>query len=165
MGPRLQRATSTIGGAPAYPFPMDLASMVAERDIRHGLARFAEVVDARAWDRLGEVFAPDAVTVYGEFRSEGIASIEEHFRRFLGRCGPSQHLLGNIEVTVDGDAARSRASVLASHRSADRDDGREFVAYGGYDTVWRREASGWRVTAWTWRQGWFRGDIAVLGAR
>jgi ketosteroid isomerase-like protein len=144
---------------------MDLDTLLADRDIRHGLARFAEVVDARAWERLGEVFAPDAVTVYGEFRSEGHVAIEAHFRRFLGRCGPSQHLLGNIEVTVDGATARSRASVLASHRGADPQDAREFVAYGGYDTVWRRDPSGWRVTAWTWRQGWFRGDIAVLGAR
>ena len=105
---------------------------------------------------------PSRSTVSSDPRA---AAIEAHFLRFLGRCGPSQHLLGNIEVTVADDAARSRANVLASHCSADPKDAREFVAYGGYEAAWRRAPDGWRVTTWTWQQGWFRGDIAVLGAR
>ena len=70
---------------------------------------------------------PSRSTVSSDPRA---AAIEAHFLRFLGRCGPSQHLLGNIEVTVADDAARSRANVLASHCSADPKDAREFVEIG-----------------------------------
>lgn len=139
-----------------------LAELLAERDIHRGLARFAEVLDSRAWHRLGEVFTPDALVVYSEYRAQGLEAIERHFRQFLGGCGPSQHLLGNIVIEVEGEVAHSRASVCASHLGAAPGDTREFIAFGGYRARWSRLAIGWRIAHWEWQHGWFRGDYGIL---
>jgi hypothetical protein len=139
-----------------------LEALLADREIRHTLARFATVLDTRAWQRLGEVYAPDAVAVYGEYRAQGLAALEKHFRAFLGGCGPSQHLLGNIEIQVDGTTATSRAAVCASHRALAPNDTREFIARGNYHATWQQLPTGWRVATWEWQNGWFSGDYSVL---
>jgi ketosteroid isomerase-like protein len=139
-----------------------LADLLAERDIRHTLARFATVLDTRAWDRLNEVYAPDGLAVYGEHRAQGYTALEKHFRAFLGGCGPSQHLLGNIEIHVTGTTATSRAAVCASHRALGANDPREFIARGNYHARWQRLPVGWRIAKWEWENGWFSGDYSVL---
>lgn len=139
-----------------------LADLLAERDIRYTLARFATVLDSRAWHRLGEVYAPDGLAIYGEYRAQGLEALEKHFRAFLGGCGPSQHLLGNIEIHVTGTTATSRASVCASHRALAADDTREFIARGNYHTSWQLLPIGWRIATWEWENGWFSGDYSVL---
>ena len=64
----------------------------------------SRLFDARAWDRIGEVMAPDVVA----YDCHGLDSvITDSLRAHLGGCGPSQHLLGNHEVVVDGDRATS----------------------------------------------------------
>jgi ketosteroid isomerase-like protein len=141
---------------------MSLESLLAEREIRHTLVRFAVVLDSRAWHRLGEVYAPDALAIYGEYRAQGLAALEKHFRAFLGGCGPSQHLLGNIEIVVQGHTAISHASVCASHRALAEGDSREFIARGNYHATWQQLPTGWRVATWEWENGWLSGDYSVL---
>ena len=142
---------------------MPLQMLADERSIRHRLAAFARTLDQRQWDSLGEVFAPEAQLVYGAHQPQGLAAIEAHFRGFLGGCGPSQHLLGNIDIDVQGDHAHSWAAVCASHRAAGKDDTREFTARGNYLTQWSRLPQGWRVARWEWQNGWFSGDFSILG--
>ena len=141
---------------------MNLQDLLDEREIQHRLVGFTQCLDRREWGRLGEVFAPDALAVYGEHRASGLEAIEKHFRAFLGGCGPSQHLLGNIEIQVEGNAACSFASVCASHRAVGKQDAREFIARGNYHATWVRLPTGWRIQSWEWQNGWFSGDYSVL---
>ena len=141
---------------------MSLQNLLDERAIRHRLAAFARTLDQRQWDSLGEVFAPDAQLVYGAHQPQGLVAIEHHFRAFLGGCGPSQHLLGNIEIDVQGDWAQSLAAVCASHRANGERDTREFIARGSYAAQWIRLPQGWRVARWEWQNGWFTGDFSIL---
>jgi SnoaL-like domain len=141
---------------------MPLQTLTDERAIRHRLAAFARTLDQRQWDCLGEVFAPEALLIYGAHQPQGLVAIEQHFRAFLGGCGPSQHLLGNIEIEVQGDQAHSVAAVCASHRAVNKDDTREFIARGNYAAQWIRLPQGWRVARWEWQNGWFTGDFSIL---
>lgn len=128
-------------------------------EIVGALNRFGAILDAREWDRIEEVITPDAV-LYGQ---QGAAAIvDNNLRHYLGGCGPSQHLLGNYDVAIDGDVATSNTLVRAYHRGAgDRAD-KWFESYGVYHDRWRRTADGWRMTNREMEITANVGDISVL---
>ncbi|MEO0031044.1 MAG: hypothetical protein RIS94_802 [Pseudomonadota bacterium] len=129
------------------PLAADLAALAAERAIRDGLARFARVLDGKQWDALGDVFAHDLTFDYGLGEQAGIDALTLNMRRFLDVCGPTQHLIGSIAVTVapGGLAATSRAYVQARHQRADDPLGPVFDSNGEYVDRWERRAEGWRI--------------------
>ncbi len=80
--------------------------MIADRlDVIDVVNRYATALDSKDWDLLDEVFSPDVRADFGE-RLEGVAAVKALVRSMLGGCGPTQHLLGNHRVEVDGDRAR-----------------------------------------------------------
>ena len=125
---------------------MNLQSLIDERDIMHGLGRFARILDQREWGAVGEVFAGDVTFNYGDGQERrGIEAMREQFERFLGSCGPSQHLLGTIVITVEGDAGTSRAYVQARHQGAGEKAHLLFDSNGEYVDRWERRPEGWRI--------------------
>lgn len=132
---------------PSQDLRARLAELEAERAVREGLARFARVVDTKAWDALGDVFAPDITFEYGMGEQAGMAAMTANMRRFLDVCGPSQHLLGSITIAVDPGAAKatSRAYVQARHQRPNDPNGPVFDSNGEYVDRWERRAEGWRI--------------------
>lgn len=119
----------------------------------------AWILDHRAWERVGEVLAPDAVA-YGQRGRQAV--IDESFRRHLGGCGPSQHLLSNHVVDVDGDRATSRCYARVYHQGAgDRAD-RAWECMGEYHDGWARTPDGWRMVAREFEVRIAHGDFEVL---
>lgn len=144
----------------------ELATLLAEREIMRGLARFARVLDAKDWDALGEIFAEDVAFDYGAAGEErGLAAMTANMRRFLDVCGPSQHLIGSIIVEVDGDSAVSRAYVQARHQRKDDPLGPVFDANGEYVDRWQRQAQGWRIVRRDAIWAMHHGDPAVIYAQ
>ncbi len=144
---------------------MDLQSLLDEREITRGLARFARILDRKEWDRLGEVFADDLSFDYGATgEASGIAALRENMTRFLDRCGPTQHLIGSILVEVEGDQAISRAYVQARHQRANDPNGPVFDTSGEYVDRWQRRPEGWRIVRRDALWATFSGDPAVIEA-
>jgi hypothetical protein len=130
-----------------------------ERAIVGQLHHLAWILDHRAWDRVGEVLAPDA-DAYG---CQGIeAVVRDSLRRHLGGCGPSQHLLGNIVIDGVGDAARSRCYARVHHQGAGERAGRWWECMGEYHDTWIRTPAGWRMTARRFDVTIANGDFDVL---
>lgn len=114
-----------------------------ERQIVAALHRFAWILDHREWDRVGEVLAPDA-TAYGE---TGIAAvIDNSLRKHLGGCGPSQHLLGNHRIEIDGDRATSITYARVYHQGRGERSTRAWECMGEYHDTWTRTGEGWRIS-------------------
>lgn len=133
------------------------------REITGVLDRYAEALDARRWELLSEVFVPDLEFDFGEWtvssREEAVATI----RSYLDGCGPTQHLLGNYRIDVDGDTARSRVYVRAFHVGIGAATGKTYEMGGEYRDELRRTPEGWRSHR---RQGvvfWELGSRDVLG--
>lgn len=145
---------------------MNLQALIDQHDITIGLGRFARILDGREWDAVSDVFANDVTFDYGDGRGEqsGIAAMTTTFSRFLDACGPSQHLLGSIQVTVDGDKGLSRAYVQARHQGKGDKAHLYLDSNGEYIDGWERRPEGWRIVRRDAR--WFMnpGDISVLGA-
>jgi len=131
------------GNAGDEPLPR---ALLDEREIVRGLSRFARILDNKQWDRLGDVFADDICFDYGTGGDQhGMAALRANMRRFLDRCGGTQHLIGSILVDVEGDRATSRAYVQARHQRADDPAGPIFDSNGEYVDQWERRAEGWRI--------------------
>jgi ketosteroid isomerase-like protein len=142
---------------------MYVQTFLDEREITHGLGRFARILDRREWDAVGDVFANDVTFNYGDgLEQSGIAAMRANFQRFLDVCGPSQHLLGSIMITVTGDTALSRAYVQARHQGAAGKAHLFLDSNGEYIDKWERRPHGWRIVR---RDAvWFmmQGDMSVL---
>ena len=144
---------------------MDIQGLLDQHEITIGLGRFARILDGREWDAVGEVFADDVTFNYGDGQEQkGIDAMTLQFSRFLDDCGPSQHLLGSIQVTVEGDHGLSRAYVQARHQGAGDKAHLYLDSNGEYIDQWERRPKGWRIVRRDAR--WFMnpGDVSVLGA-
>lgn len=126
--------------------------------IREQLARIAAATDSRDWDSLRTLCSPD---VHG-YGARGIDAVIATMRAHLGGVGPTQHLLGNHRVTVDGDTARSLSYGRIHHTGAGPRAGAFYECLGEYDDHWVREPAGWLLS-----RRWFEirielGDRSVL---
>ncbi|MFZ3566753.1 nuclear transport factor 2 family protein [Streptomyces sp. BH097] len=128
------------------------------RLIAEALARLASALDTRDWAGVAAAFTADA-TGYG---ATGVRSILTVVRNHLGGCGPTQHLLGNHRVTVDGDRARSLTYARVYHQGAGPWAGRFFECCGEYDDRWVRSEGQWLLCARTFSMTIQLGDFGVL---
>lgn len=141
-----------------------LAMLLAERAIREGLARFARVLDGKRWDALGDVFAEDVTFDYGLGEQAGLAALTANMRRFLDVCGPSQHLIGSIAITVAPDccSASSKAYVQARHQRANDHGGAVFDSNGEYLDQWALRPEGWRIVRRDAKWHTHSGETAII---
>ncbi|MFN3458212.1 MAG: nuclear transport factor 2 family protein [Novosphingobium sp.] len=136
-----------VDETPAARAAPALDELLAERAIREGLARFARVLDGKDWPALTDVFAPDLTFDYGLGEQAGLDALTTNMRRFLDVCGPSQHLIGSITITVDPGqtSATSRAYVQARHQRTGDSGGPVFDSNGEYVDRWEKRPQGWRI--------------------
>jgi hypothetical protein len=107
--------------------------------------RYATALDSRDWALLDEVFTPDAEADFGAGWLSGREALRGLVRRMLGGSGPSQHLLGNHRVEIDGDVARCACLVRAFSAGAGGATGRCYELLGEYRDDLVRTSGGWRI--------------------
>ncbi|WP_245669592.1 nuclear transport factor 2 family protein [Nocardia speluncae] len=129
--------------------------------------RYTYALDDRDWALLDEVFAPDAVVRYGAAEApavRGRAATVAMIRSFLDRCGPSQHLLGNHIIEIDGDTASSICKARVLHIGAGDNANLTYECVGVYRDRLSRSPQGWRIVERTFVIDIELGDRhAVLG--
>jgi len=122
----------------------DLQRLIDERAIEKALTGIARAMDARDWALLATFIADDAFAELGSGPLRGRAAIVDLIRSYLDHCGPTQHLLGNVLVEVDGDRAISSAYVRDLHLSAHNPD-LTFHTLDDYTDRWERRSGRWRL--------------------
>lgn len=122
---------------------------MTDRDaITNALASYARGVDERDFASVAALFSDDATIDYAV--GGGAVLQAKELAGWLGRSMAifrmTQHHLGLPVVDVDGDTARTRVPVIATHVQR-RKDGSETVAvlYGTYVHTWTRTPAGWRI--------------------
>lgn len=131
-------------------------------EIESVLSRYAWALDTKEFDLLDDVFTPDAFLDYTT--AGGIKGDYREVKAWLATVLPSfpayQHLITNVEVTVDGDTATSRAAFY-NPMGHDRADGtRAYFHCGGeYRDQWRRTSDGWRITNRFEQTIWMDGEL------
>ncbi len=136
-----------------------LREILDRQEIIAVLDRYASSLDDRDWGRLRTCFTADAIGDYDPNapKLEGYDAIENLCRRALGPLDASQHLLGNYEIEIEGDVARSRCYLRAQHVKRGCEGGHLFEVAGYYRDEWVRCEDGWRTSrrqlVVTWRSG------------
>lgn len=122
------------------------------------LADFAAATDARQWQTIATLLCDDAIA-YG---ATGPVAVVERMQAHLGGVGPTQHLLGNHRVHVDGDEARTFTYARVHHVGAGPMTGSFYECLGEYDDRWVRTDTGWRISRRVFEIRISLGDWAVL---
>lgn len=134
-----------------------------ERAVLNALSEFPRIVDRNEWHRVGEVFAEDVQFNYGDGREQaGLPALLEQFRAFHDRCSAMQHLLGSVQIELDGGAAVTRAYVQARHQGKDDRSHLFFDTHGEYTDRWECRPEGWRIVRRDAKWVMFMGDPSVL---
>lgn len=143
---------------------MTFETLLDERAIYRQLVRFARAMDERDWDALDELTTEDVTADLGAGTLTGRTALVTNMRTFLDDCGPTQHLLGNVLVEVEGERASSRAYVSDMHLGTGERAGATFSTLGDYHDHWIKRDEGWRLCHRTKHNRGLVGDIGVLGA-
>lgn len=126
------------------------------------LSRYATALDQRDWGLLEQVFTPDLVYDAGEWTTHGFPDYLDRLRPYLEGCGPTQHLLGNHRVALDGDTAETAVYVRAFHVGTRELADTTYEMFGEYRDRMIRTEAGWRSRHRTLRLHLERGSRAVL---
>lgn len=134
-------------------------------DISDLLIRYATALDTRSWDLLDSCFTEDVVADYGTLggRNEGRAAIR-HAVAVVAGFDHTQHLLGNIAITIDTDEAQTSCYVHAQHVM----DGDVLTIGGVYRDRIVRTPEGWRIAHRRLEPVWQSGNselVATAAAR
>lgn len=106
-------------------------------------ATYCWALDEMDFERLRDVFVPDASAQLGRTSHEGVDEIIERISSTLARFDGSQHMVSTHLIDIDGDTARCRCYLQAQHV---RPDGGPLLTVGGrYEDRLVRTADGWRI--------------------
>lgn len=134
-----------------------------EREILNQLGAFARILDERRWDDVPSVFADEISFNYGnDLEQSGLEALVQNFRQFLDPCGPSQHLLGSIQLFLSNDSAETRSYVQARHQGKGSKAELFLDSNGEYIDQWKRGENGWKIVRRDVRWFMLKGDMSVL---
>lgn len=111
------------------------------------IIRYADAIDQLDYDRYATCFTDDVVvTGFTADPVVGLPAYREWVRAARDRYGRTQHLIGNIQVTVDGDTAHMRSYVQATHELPN-DPEHLLTVWAAYDDdLVRTPAGEWKIT-------------------
>ncbi|MGE3621336.1 MAG: nuclear transport factor 2 family protein [Acidimicrobiia bacterium] len=120
-----------------------LADRLAVGDV---IIKYADSVDVPDMDRYATCFTDDVVvTGFTPEPLEGLAVYMPWVTAARARYSHTHHLIGNIQVVLDGDRARLRSYVQATHELPEDPD-HLMVLWAAYDDDLVRTADGWQIT-------------------
>jgi hypothetical protein len=119
-------------------------------------------LDSRNIDGLDEVFTPDATGMLHGVACEGRDAIKERIGGAILRFDATQHLVGNHQVSVNGDEGTHRCQLQGQHVLAGTEGGNTFIVGGYYEDRVVRTADGWRIAHRLMQQTWTSGNPAVV---
>ena len=141
---------------------MNLEVLLEQKKIEGVLLAYATALDERNWASLEELFSADAVTDYrGIGMFEGRKAIVAVVRDFLGACGPTQHMITNIRVDLQGSTASSSCYLQATHGGIGAHAGHTMTVWGEYRDRLEQRPEGWRIVHRTLVVQHVVGDVGV----
>jgi 3-phenylpropionate/cinnamic acid dioxygenase small subunit len=142
-----------------------LTVLQAKQEITDVVFAYGYALDARNWERLRACFLPDVVGHYGGDPLQGYEAIEEMCRTTLEPLSVTQHLIGNVVITVDADDPTEATSICylhAQHVRPGTEGGDQFIFAGRYLDQLVRTAAGWRIADRTLEAMWTSGNPKVI---
>ena len=137
-------------------------TLLAKQDITEVLHRYGYALDGRDWALLRTCFTADVLGEYGGDPMRGYEALERLCRDTLEPLSVSQHLIGNVSVSVTADVAESSCYLHAQHVRPGTEGGEQFIYAGRYTDRLVRTSDGWKIAARRLEPMWTSGNPAVI---
>jgi len=134
--------------------PQELSDRLEIQDLVY---RYSEIIDAKSFDDLREVFTEDAHIDYSAFGGAvgGREEIIAFLHKVMGMFPATQHLNANVQIRVSGDTATGRVMCFNPQEMALPEGGRQVMMFGlWYVDEYRREPQGWRIQRRVEEKSW-----------
>ena len=138
-------------------------------DITRRVYEYAYGIDTRDWDLYRSIFTHEITVDFSSYTGTGgpiimpaddwVAGIQPLFTGL----DATQHSMSNPLVERDGDDARCRMYMQATHFLTEDPDPR-FTIGGCYDDQLVRVDDRWRISAVTLTVWWRQGNFAIMAA-
>jgi hypothetical protein len=137
-------------------------ALTDEYAVRRLLAKFANSFDVKAWDDLGECLAESIYTDYSDLRGtppESVSRVEfVALRRLALEPLKTHHLIGNVEVYINGTSATARLSAVIFRRNH---AGEVFNSHCLYLLGLQSRNEEWQICSIVQRVLWSDGNASI----
>jgi ketosteroid isomerase-like protein len=126
-------------------------------EIQDLIYRYSEIIDAKDFDALRDIFSEDAHIDYSVFGGAvgGRGEIIDFLHKVMGMFPNTQHLNANIQISLDGDAGRGRVMCFNPQEMSLPDGGTQVYMLGlWYVDEYRRTDEGWRIARRVEEKSW-----------
>ncbi len=148
---------------------MDLQYLYDRLQIVDLMNNIAVCADSGDWDKLiSHVFAEEVTVNYsslfgGDAQTMNSTDLVNGWKGVLPGFKSTQHLLGNHQVTIDGDKASGMAYVRAHHYLPNPTGGDTWVIGGFYNYTFVKTDAGWRVSSMKLNLQYAEGNQTLIG--
>ena len=131
-------------------------------EIQQVINLYASAIDKHQWSALESVFTEDAEADFIELGVfKGRQTISDLISSVLTQCSVTQHLLGNINIEVEGDTASASCYLSALHVGLGDYAAETMTVWGEYKDELVRTSEGWRIVHRTLVSMYSEGDIGL----
>ena len=125
---------------------IDLQALADRQAITDALYRYGRALDRMDYALALTVWHEDGLADYGEeiYQGTGHGFIDYCFKVHTEMIA-HQHLIANIIIELDGDAAASEAYYMSSHRILDEGVLKQTMICGRYLDRWSRRRGRWAI--------------------
>lgn len=138
----------------------DVADLAAHRDIHKALTNYMRGQDRLLPDVQRLAFHDDAWVDCGLFAGPAAAFID-FAQGFLAACDASQHLIGQVDIQLDGNKATGEVYFIAHHRITEGDEKKDLFVAGRYHDEYENRGDGWKIARRKEIVDWARTDPAA----
>ena len=133
------------------------------RAIHSVLNNYAFAIDTRDWPTFRGLFDKDSVAVYhglGEFH--GPDDILALVNGVISQCGPTQHLIGTVDIDLQDTTASVRSYLQAIHIGLGSHEGQRYTVWGEYHDRLEKRGERWVFTRRELHTLHSEGDIGIV---
>ncbi|WP_332671951.1 nuclear transport factor 2 family protein [Aromatoleum sp.] len=138
----------------------EVSDLAARRDIHKALNAYMRGQDRLLSDVQRSAFHGDAWVDCGLFAGRASDFID-FAQGFLAACDASQHLIGQVDIAVDGNKATGEVYFIAHHRITENGEKKDLFVAGRYHDEYEDRGDGWKITRRKEIVDWARTDAAA----
>lgn len=137
-----------------FDFEAEIRDLAARRDINAAVQRYMRGLDRLEPELQASAFHDDAEIDCGLMRGS-VAEFVDFSQGLLKGMDATHHLLGQVDLAVDGDHATGECYFQAWHRMGSEADGwRDVFISGRYVDTYRCRSGDWRIASRTLVTDW-----------
>ncbi len=138
----------------------EVVNLAARRDIHAALNAYMRGQDRLLPALQHQAFHGDAWVDCGLFAGPA-ADFVDFAQGFLAACDASQHLIGQVDIHIDGKRATGEVYFIAHHRITEEGEKKDLFVAGRYHDTYEDRGQGWKIARRKEIVDWARTDPAA----